>query len=321
MQENAGLITENRRSLDRLTAKYLGVIKLPISEAWTSELSLGSELLAEQEDLTFATGNGLTVNSARSVSAAAQVSGGQSWYEDRRVGFFAQWEPSYREQLYFQLGARADKFAAFGSDANWFLSPSARVSYVLSDAPFWHVPENWVNSLRLRAAVGTTGRAPAAGASLRTYSAAPFVTGPSAVGSGVIPLNPGNTQLQAERGQELEAGVDAGLLNNRLALEVSYFNKVTRDLLLRVPQPPSLGFQEDPYQNIGRVLNRGVEVAATARPLQRPKLAWEIRAAMNTLHNEVLDLGGVSPFWSIRFNSNRVAEGYQVGAFFPRRRS
>lgn len=319
VQENAGLVTESRRSLDRVTAKYLGVIKLPISDAWLSELSVGAELLAEQEDLTYATGNGLTVNSARSVSAAAQVSGGQTWFEDRRVGFFAQWEPSFREQLYLQLGARADKFAAFGSDASWFLSPSARVSYVLSDAPFWHVPERLVSSLRVRAAYGTTGRAPSAGASLRTYSAAPFVTGASAVGSGVIPLNPGNPQLQAERGQEFETGVDAGLLNNRLSMEVSYYNKVTRDLLLRVPQPPSLGFQEDPFRNIGRVLNRGVELAATAKVVQRPKLAWEIRGAASTLHNEVLDLGGVSPFWSIRFNTNRVAEGQQVGAFYTQR--
>lgn len=318
-QENLGQITQNRRSFDRLTFKYLGTLDQPLTEAWTSTLSFGSEVLAEQEDLTYAFGNGLTTNGARSVSAAAQVSGGQTRFEDRRVGFFGQFEPNFREQLYFQFGLRADKFAAFGSAADWFYSPSARVSYVVSDAPYWGVSPSAVSSLRLRAAYGTTGRAPTAGASLRTYSAGPFVRGPSSVGSGVVPLNPGNENLQAERGREFEAGLDAGILDGRVSLEVTYFNKVTTDLLLRVPQAPSLGFQEDPFRNIGEVLNRGLEFGATARVIQNDRVDWEVRGSASTLHNEVTDLGGVSPFYSVRFNSNRVAEGYQVGAYFTQR--
>jgi TonB-linked SusC/RagA family outer membrane protein len=318
-QENRGQVTENRRSLDRLTFKYLGTLEIPVTDAWRSSLSFGTEVLADREDLAYASGIGLTTNAARSVSAAAQVSGGQEYFEDRRVGFFGQWEPSFREHLFFQLGLRADKFAAFGSAADWFLSPSARVSYVVSDAPFWNLPASGVSSLRLRAAYGTTGRAPTAGAALRTYSASPYVLGPNQVGSGVVPLNPGNDRLQAERGEEFEGGLDAGFLDGRLSLELTYFNKVTRDLLLRVPQAPSLGFQEDAFRNIGEVLNRGVEVAATARVVQRENVDWELRAAANTLHNEVLDLGGVSPFYSIRFNVNRVAEGRQVGAYYTQR--
>jgi TonB-dependent starch-binding outer membrane protein SusC len=318
-QENRGQITENRRALDRLTFKYLGVLDVPLTDSWLSTVSVGTEILAEQEDRTYASGIGLTTNSARSVTAAAQVSGGQLSYEDRRVGIFGQWEPNFREQLYFQFGLRGDRFAAFGADAGWFLSPSARVSYVVSDAPFWNLPASGISSLRLRGAYGTTGRAPTAGAALRTYSAAPFVTGPNAVGAGVIPLNPGNGSLQAERGTEFETGVDAGLLDGRLSLELTYYNKVTRDLLLRVPQAPSLGFLEDPFDNIGEVLNRGVEIAANARVIQREGIDWELRASASTLHNEVTDLGGVSPFNSIRFNVNRVAEGQQVGAYYTQR--
>jgi len=318
-QENLGQITENRRSLDRMTFKYLGSLEVPMTDSWQSSLSFGTEVLAEREDLTYAAGTGLTTNAARSVSAAAQVSGGQELFEDRRVGFFGQWEPGFREHLYFQFGLRADKFAAFGSAADWFLSPSARVSYVVSDAPYWNLPASGISSLRLRAAYGTTGRAPTAGASLRTYSASPYVIGPNQVGSGVVPLNPGNERLRAERGEEFEGGMDAGFLDGRVSLELTYFNKVTRDLLLRVPEAPSLGFQEDAFQNIGEVLNRGVELAATARVLQTRNVDWELRAAGNTLHNEVMDLGGIAPFYSIRFNVNRVAEGRQVGAYYTQR--
>lgn len=317
-QQNRGDIEEQRTRLLRMTVNYLGTLNLPITPSWGSLLSFGSEIQAEEEDFTYAHGNGLTTNAARSVTAAAQISGGQQVVQDRRVGFFTQWEPNFRERLYFQFGLRADRFAAFGADAPWFLSPSARVSYVLSDEPFWNVP--WINSLRVRSAFGTTGRAPPAGVALRTFSAAPYLTGPGQVTSGVIPLNVGNPELEAERGEEFEIGFDAALLDNRLGLELTFFNQITRNLLLRVPEPPSLGFIEDPFRNIGKVLNRGVELSATAQMLTRENVAWELQAGVNTLHNEVLDLGGIAPFSTIRFGQvNMVAEGQQVGAYHSHR--
>jgi TonB-dependent starch-binding outer membrane protein SusC len=317
-QQNRGDIAEERTRLVRLTASYLGTVNLPISQSWGSVLSLGSEIQAEEEDFTFSTGNGLTTNAARAVSAAAQVSGGHAVVHDRRVGFFGQWEPNFKERVYLQFGARADRFAAFGSDAPWFLSPSLRLSYVLSDEPFWNV--GWVNAFRLRTAYGTTGRSPPPGAALRTFAAAPYLTGATGVASGVVPMNVGNPDLAPERGEEFEFGFDAALLNDRLGLEFTFFNQITRDLLLRVPQAPSLGFTEDPFRNIGKVLNRGIEVGATAQLLAGQSLAWEIHTGFNTLRNEVLDLGGVAPFSTIRFGQvNMVTEGQQVGAYHTHR--
>jgi TonB-linked SusC/RagA family outer membrane protein len=316
--QNLGVIQENRRSLQRMTGSYLGTLDLALARGWNSTLSFGSELQAEVEDLTYALGNQLTTNAARSVSAAAQVSGGQSVTRDRRVGFFSQWEPNYRERVYLQFGLRADRFAAFGASAPWFMSPSARVSYVLSDEPFFHV--DWVKSLRLRAAYGTTGRAPSAGASLQTFSAAPYLTGPSQVSSGIVPLNPGNLNLQAERGEEFETGVDASLFDERLALEATFFNKTTRNLLLRVPQPPSIGFQENPFENIGKVRNRGFELTARTKLITRQDFSWGVDLGANTLENEIVDLGGVAGFSSVRFGPvNSVREGRQVGAFYTNR--
>ncbi len=316
-QQNRGQIQEDRQKLQRFTLNYLATATLPSFGAWGSSLSVGTEVQAEEEDLTYAFGNSLTTNAARSVSAAAQISGGQSVIQDRRVGFYAQWEPNLRERLYFQFGARADRFAAFGVEAPWFVSPSARVSYVLSDEPFWNVAA--IPSLRLRAAFGTTGRAPVAGASLQTFSAGPYLIGPGTVASGIVPLNAGNPSLRAERGQELEVGLDAALFSERLGVELTLYNQVTRDLLLRVPQPPSLGFVENPYDNIGEVLNRGMELSLRGQLIATPRFGWDVQAGVNALRNEVVDLGGVASFESIRFGVNRVAEGRQVGAYFTHR--
>jgi TonB-dependent starch-binding outer membrane protein SusC len=316
--QNLGIIREDRRDLQRATANYLGTLDLGLGRGWNSTLSFGSEIQADVEDLTYALGNQLTTNSARSVSAAAQVSGGQTVIRDRRVGFYGQWEPNFEERIYLQLGLRADRFAAFGASAPWFYSPSARVSYVLSDEPFFSI--DWIKSLRLRAAFGTTGRAPTAGASLQTYSAAPYLTGPNQVASGIVPLNPGNPKLQAERGQEFEAGLDASLFNERLGVELTFYDKNTKNLLLRVPQPPSLGFQENAYRNIGQVLNRGIELTTRTKLITSDRFSWQLDAGANTLRNEIIDLGGVAAFSSIRFGTvNSVRQGRQVGAFYTNR--
>ncbi|HEX5076119.1 MAG TPA: TonB-dependent receptor, partial [Gemmatimonadaceae bacterium] len=174
------------------------------------------------------------------------------------------------------------------------------------------------SSLRLRAAIGTTGRAPTAGAALTTLSSAPsaLVSGTTTtVESGAIPLNPGNSDLKPEKGTEIEAGFDASLFNDRMNLEVTYFDKTSKNLLLQRPLPPSLGFQQNPFVNIGEMYNRGFEVSIGGAPLRFGWFDWDSRLAFNTLDNKVVDLGGVAPFGTL----NRVTEGFPLQSFVSRR--
>jgi hypothetical protein len=191
---------------------------------------------------------------------------------------------------------------------------------VLSEEPFWRDRVGFVNTLRLRAAYGTTGRAPLPGAALETYSAAPYVLLPGTQRAGLLPLNPGNRDLQAERGVELEAGLDAGALDDRLGVEVTFFNKATRDLILQRPIAPSLGYAAgvagQPFVNVGEVLNRGVEVAVRGLLVRTSNFAWEARLAGNTLKNELVSLGGVAPFTTGVNGANQYREGKPLGAYY-----
>jgi len=192
------------------------------------------------------------------------------------------------------------------------------VSWVVSDYGFFQPLSGFVNSLRLRAAVGTTGRAPTAGAALTTLSSAPSTlasgTG-TTVESGAIPLNPGNSDLKPEKGTELEAGFDASFFRDRMNLEVTYFDKTSKNLLLQRPLPPSLGFQQNPFVNIGEMYNRGFEVSIGGAPVRFSWFDWDSRLAFNTLDNKVVDLGGVAAFGTL----NRVTQGFPLQSFVSRR--
>lgn len=310
-----GSLTEVRTSNDIYTIDYLGTIRTKLRENVTSNISGGVQLINEVFDRVTGTGVGFVTNSNRVVGSATQISASQGYTNQRQVGFLGQWDVGFNERLFVQLGARLDQASAFGADAKPFFLPKIGVSYVVSDEPFWGSVANVLPTMRLRAAYGTTGRSPTAGASLETYNAQPYaIIGQGGSEAGVIPLNPGNSDLRPERGQEFEAGFDAGLVNDRFGVELTYFNKTTRDLLLRRPIPPSSGATSDPFVNIGKVVNSGFEFALRGSLVSTDNLQWEARVGGNTLHNELVSLGDIEPFGT----APRFAEGYPLGYFSTR---
>lgn len=309
---NVGSIQEGRRGIERYTLDYLGNIQSNLTPNVVSNVSFGFQLVDTREDLVFATGEGLTVNSNNVVTAASLRSGGQDWQLQRGIGFIGQWQVGLNNRLYGQLGLRFDNASSFGKESKWVTLPKVGVSWVASEEPFWKV--GFVNTLRMRAAWGTTGRIPGPGASLTTLGPAPFLDG-TIVSPGAVPQNPGNPGLRFERGEEFEGGFDAGFLRDRLGVELTYFNKVSKDLILQQPLPPSEGFTQNPFVNIGSMVNRGFEVSVRAMVINTPTLSWDLRLGANTLHNEVTDMGTIAPFGTL----NRVEAGLQLGAWVTNR--
>jgi len=309
---NVGSIQEGRRGIERYTLDYLGNIQNNLTPNVVSNVSFGFQLIETREELVFATGEGLTVNSNNVVTAASLRSGGQTWELQRGIGFIGQWQVGLNNRLYGQLGLRFDNASSFGTESKWVTLPKVGVSWVMSEEPFWKV--GLVNTLRLRAAWGSTGRIPGAGASLTTLGPAPYLDG-TIVSPGAVPQNPGNPGLRFERGEEFEGGFDATFLRDQLGIELTYFNKVSKDLLLRKPLAPSEGFTQNPFVNIGSMVNRGFEVSVRAMVINTPTLSWDLRLGANTLHNEVTDMGTIAPFGTL----NRVEAGMQVGAWVSNR--
>jgi hypothetical protein len=233
----------------------------------------------------------------------------------RQYGYLGNVQVGFKDRIFLNAGARIDDFSAFGADSKPITLPKVGVSWVLSEESWFAPLSNVFSSFRGRVAYGTTGRAPGAGASLTTLNSAPYALTNGTVESGVVPLNPGNAFLKPERGIEFEAGFDASMFGDRANVEVTYFNKTSKDLILQPTLPPSLGFTQDPFANIGEVVNRGLEVGINAELLRRKNVEWSTRLNFNTLHNELTDLGSVAAFGT----TNRFTEGYQLGAWVSKR--
>ena len=313
-----GEIEDTRDNITTYTADYLGTVKASFGNGrYTSDLAFGTQYIDATDDFVRATGQGLTSNATDVVSAAAKVSAAQAWSETRSFGYFLQEQLGVAERLFLQVGARVDKNSAFGKKAPSFFLPKAGVSYVISQERFWQGLSSVIPTLRLRAAYGTTGRAPSPGASLTTYAPAAFILN-GQLNPGFVPLNAGNPNLKAERGKEFEGGMDVGFLDDRAGMELTYFDKTTSDLLLRRQLPPSLGFSQNPYVNIGKVDNRGLEFALRATPIRSPAVVWDAQLSGSTLRNRLVSLGGLAPF-SGGGGLQRYVPGQSLGAYFTYR--
>ncbi len=313
---DGGSNARTSRGAERYTFDYLGNIKRELGARFESNLSLGLQVISTRNTLLTATGIGFVTNTNNSVGSAATTTGGGGFTEQRQFGYLSQLQIGMDSKRFVQVGVRIDKNSSFGSTAPSFVLPKVGASWAISEESFFRPFSNYINTLRLRSAWGTTGRSPNPGDALTTLvSAAYNIAG--ATSAGAVPGNPGNADLKPEHGEEFEAGLDAGFFNNRVSAELTYFKKKTRDLIIARPIPPSLGFSTNPLANIGSVVNSGIEVGLNINAINTANLKWDVRAGANTLHNELTSLGTVLPF--ALGGAGRTIVGQQLGVFVSKK--
>jgi hypothetical protein len=152
-----------------------------------------------------------------------------------------------------------------------------------------------------------------------TYLSGVAVTGAGASElSAVVIGGTGNSGLKPEISTEVEVGLDASFLRNRLGVTYTYFDKKTRDALISQTLAPSLGVSTTRYVNLGKVSNSGHEIQVTAKPVDVRNARLDLTFTGSTLSNRLLELGGVPPLF-LNGSRQRHQEGYPLGAFFQRK--
>jgi hypothetical protein len=125
----------------------------------------------------------------------------------------------------------------------------------------------------------------------------------------------GNLDLKPERSREFEMGFDAGLFKDRVSLELTYYNKLTKDALIERDVAPSLGASRSQFVNLSRIRNQGFEAVITTRVIDKPTIAWDLTISGSTTKNKILELGqGVSPIFVGFYQQHRA--GYPAGGFW-----
>lgn len=285
-----------------------------LSNDLVSTTTLGGNYTRDHSRNTYCYGSSLVPGTASCGTTAALFEVDEDFFEIRTLGAYLQQEFGWRDRVFLAAALRGDDNSAFGADFGFVYYPSVSLSWVVGDEE-WFPQVDWLSQLRVRSAYGESGLRPGFRDAVTLYSPT-TVASPAGDVPGVTLSSTGNVQLEPEKTREWEIGFDAGLFDNRLSVDFTYFNKKSRDALIERRLPGSLGLTETVFDNLGSIRNSGTELTASLNLVDRENFGLVIDFSNTTLSNEVEELGeGVEP---IIFNRGlqRHAEGYPAGAFF-----
>ena len=300
-QRNLGV-----RNFRSTTVDYLGTLNFKLPFDIESNFSYGGQGFWENQRLNIAVGNIFPGPGVSTVAAAALTSGGEAFTETINVGILAQNRFAWKDRLFATVGLRMDGNSAFGKDFGFQRYPKVDVSYDLTKHGFLPAV---LSAFRLRGAVGLAGKMPGPFDSFTSYGAQPvFEDVP-----GIVPLNPGNPNLRPEITKEQEFGVDLGLWQDRVGIELSGYFSTTTDAIVNRAFAPSQGFFQAQRVNIGALENRGWEASVNFLAISTAKFDWTTRVNMDGNTNKVTNLGGV------RLPGNQVRLGYPAQGVWDRK--
>lgn len=224
----------------------------------------------------------------------------------RSEGFFLINQFTYKERYVGDLLVRRDGSSLFGTDERWQTYWRVSGAWRVAQEPWFNV--GWVNELKPRYSIGTSGGRPSFDAQYQTY----------AVERGqLIPVTLGNPNLKPELATEQEFGIDM-VVANRFRIEANYVDTRVEDQLLLVPQASSQGFEAQ-WQNAGTVESDTYELSIEAALLETENTRWTARLNLDQTKSIITELN--TPAFEITNpGSSRsrmlVQEGESLGSFF-----
>ncbi|AWA28714.1 SusC/RagA family TonB-linked outer membrane protein [Flavobacterium magnum] len=229
----------------------------------------------------------------------------------RNAGIFADVTFSYKEYLFLNATARNDFSSSLPKDNNSYFYPSASASIILTDA--LGIKSDVLGFAKLRAAYAKVGNDADAEFIKRS-----FVQGQAYNGATIIRNDTeiGDPNVTPEFTDEFEIGTDLEFFKRRIIVDLSLYNKTTKDLLTPVTVPTSSGY-EILRTNLGEMTNKGIELGLTLVPVQNTNFKWTLYTTFTKNKNEVTELiEGLDRFALDPNEPSYVIKGEPFGVFY-----
>ena len=234
---------------------------------------------------------------------------------DRRfnfISYFARVNYNYKGKYFAQAVFRADGSSKFGPNSRFGYFPSLGVHWIVTEED-WMKNNRFINYMKVKASYGYVGSAGIDPNQWRSdyYQYNSGYGGLPGSGPSRLP----NPNLQWESALNFDAGVELGLLEDRITTELAYYHKTSRDVFLEIGVPKYFGVSTY-WDNVASILNTGVEWTVNTRNTTG-KLRWETNFNVAYNYNEILSIGGYSEdAISGGTNDTRTIVGEPVGTNF-----
>ncbi|TWJ03615.1 TonB-linked SusC/RagA family outer membrane protein [Mucilaginibacter frigoritolerans] len=263
----------------------------------------GVEFEGSQTNTVGASGQGLPLGleSLDVVSTKQAINGAPD--SPSILSYLSQVNYSYDERYFLSGSYRVDGSSAFAPGNKYGSFPSVSAGWLASNEDFLK-DNHTIDNLKLRLSYGITGTQDIGAARyLGLYS----LTSQYNSATSATPLQLESPNLTWESKHQLDAGFDIGLFH-RINITVDAYHNVTKNLLLQVAQPLSVGF-ESKWENSGEVLNNGLEFAISSQNIKNKDFQWTTDFNISFNNNKLQDF----PSTVVSTGEDAVSQIYRTG--------
>jgi len=281
--------------------------------AHTLGVLLGHSIQQDRYDSNTSSIQGFPTETIYELSGGTQNPSVSGYAEELRLqSFFGRINYNYDNRYLLEVNVRRDGSSRFSSTNRYATFPSISAGWVLTSEPF--MPKmDWLSFLKLRASWGRLGNQEIGNyAYAETLaSSGSYYFGDSKY-IGMVTTKIANEDIKWETTTITDFGLDASFLNGKISTVFDWYNKTTSDILLQLAMPSIfLGNLSAPYQNVGKVQNKGWEWAVNYYD-GAGDWRWNAGFSLAGVKNKILEMDGQENISNNTINK----EGEPIGSYY-----
>src|SRR5690606_5320216 len=256
-----------------------------LNSDFSFDASLGGNLMSQVSKRLGAIAPRLAIPNVYNLTNNGEPLLAGNTYQEKQINsIYGTAQIGFREMVYLDLTGRNDWSSALPKANNSYFYPSASLSVIASDLLGW--TNEKFNMLKLRGAASSVRR------DLEPYRTLPNFLVTQGWGGETVAIhnnNYPNENIRPEKVVSYEFGFDSRLFNNRLGLDLTYYNSRTTDLIIPVTLNPSAGY-DTKLMNVGEMTNHGMEVMLSGTPIRNDNFSWDVFVNYSFNRNRVVSL-------------------------------
>ncbi|MXN90856.1 SusC/RagA family TonB-linked outer membrane protein [Flavobacterium sp. Sd200] len=222
-------------------------------------------------------------------SNVALLSWGSGLTERQIYSYMGRINYSFNDRYDFTASGRYDGVSQLADGDKWGFFPSAALGWTIKKESFLQ-DVNWLDNLKLRLEVGSTGNSAIDAYSTKgPLSPLFYPTGPGLNAGTVTNTALANQDLTWEKTTAYNVGVDFSFFGNRISGQLDYFTAHTTDLLLTKNIPSVTGYTTT-IANVGETKSNGLELTLNTVNIDTGNFSWDTTLSASTQDNEIVTL-------------------------------
>ena len=230
------------------------------------------------------------------------------------LSFFGRGEYNYKDLYYADFSVRADASSRFGKNGRWAAFWSLGFMWNIKNENFLKDLE-WLSGAQIALSTGTSGNS-----SIPDYDHLALVAGgPNYMDeAGIYPKQSGNEDLGWEKLWSSNVALRLGFWN-RANLDIEFYNKKTTNMLMLVPDSYALTGEGEHWDNVGAMINRGIEINAGYDIIKNKDWIWNVNANVSYNKNKLVELYNGVQEYEVATTATKLVVGHSVSEFYINR--